>query len=156
MNERTHSPVNAILVAQRDHRGAGDLERLLATQFQLVLGLIVLAGASAVIIVGVAAIALPLRRPDLYKASPANVKFLGIPVLYIVGAAVDRHLRDSSRHLVPVPALVMNGNSADSWWIPAWLGGLIVVGAALYYIPRFIRARQGINIGFVYKELPPE
>ncbi len=38
------------------------------------------------VIVGVAAIALPSRRPDLYQASPANVKFLGIPVLYIVGA----------------------------------------------------------------------
>ena len=29
-------------------------------------------------------------------------------------------------------------------------------GALLYYVPRVIRARQGINIGFVYKELPPE
>lgn len=33
---------------------------------------------------------------------------------------------------------------------------LIVGGALLYYIPRFIRARRGINVSFVYKELPPE
>jgi hypothetical protein len=65
-----------------------------------VLGLIVLAGCLAVAIVGAAAIALPIRRPDLYRSSPANVKFLGIP--------------------------------------------------------KWIRARQGINVGFVYKELPPE
>jgi len=31
-----------------------------------------------------------------------------------------------------------------------------VGGALLYYVPKFIRARQGINVGFVYKELPPE
>ena len=50
----------------------------------------------------------------------------------------------------------MNGNPADWWWIPAWFAGLIVGGGLLYYVPKFIRARQGINVGFVYKELPPE
>jgi len=53
-------------------------------------------------------------------------------------------------------ALVENGNPANFWWIPAWFGGLIVGGALLCYIPKWIRARQGINVGFVYKELPPE
>ena len=37
-----------------------------------------------------------------------------------------------------------------------WLLGLIVGGGLLYYVPRLIRLKQGINIGFVYKELPPE
>jgi hypothetical protein len=50
----------------------------------------------------------------------------------------------------------MNGNRDDWWWIPAWLVGLIVAGMLLYYIPSAIRASQGINIKFVYKELPPE
>ena len=54
------------------------------------------------------------------------------------------------------PALVMQGNDANFWWIPAWFGGLIVAGSLLYYIPRYIRARRGINVSFVYKELPPE
>ena len=40
-------------------------------------------------------------------------------------------------------------------WIPAWFAGLIVAGALLYYVPRFIRARRGLNVSFVYKELPP-
>ena len=38
-----------------------------------------------------------------------------------------------------------------------------MIGAALFMvllqtviIPKWIRARQGINVGFVYKELPPE
>ena len=50
----------------------------------------------------------------------------------------------------------MQGNDANFWWIPAWFGGLIVAGSLLYYIPRYIRARRGINVSFVYKELPPE
>ena len=54
------------------------------------------------------------------------------------------------------PALVMSGSETNFWRIPACFVGLIVVGALLYYIPRYIRARRGINVSFVYKELPPE
>jgi amino acid transporter len=155
VNERTHSPVNAIIVTNVII-AALVIWSVIGNQFQLVLGLIVLAGALAVIIVGIAAIALPIRRPDLYQASPANVKFLGIPVLYIVGALSIAEFVFIIYISTQFPALVMAGNPSDAWWIWAWLGGLIVGGALLYYIPRFIRARQGVNIGFVYKELPPE
>ena len=121
-----------------------------------VLGLIVLAGCLAVVIVGVAAIALPLRRPGLCQSSPANVKFLGIPVLYIVAPLSIAEFVAFAIVSTQFPALVENGNTANFWWIPAWFGGLIVGGALLYYIPKWVRARQGINVGFVYKELPPE
>jgi hypothetical protein len=36
------------------------------------------------------------------------------------------------------------------------MGGIVVFGLVVYYVSRFIRARQGINIDLVYKELPPE
>jgi basic amino acid/polyamine antiporter, APA family len=155
INERTHSPVIAIIVTNVII-AALVVWSVLGNQFQLVLGLIVLAGALAVIIVGLAAIALPIRRPDLYQGSPANVKFLGIPVLWIVGPLSIAEFIFIIWISFQYPALVMAGNASDAWWIPAWLGGLIVVGALLYYVPRFIRAQQGVNIGFVYKELPPE
>jgi amino acid transporter len=155
VNERTHSPVNAIIVTNVII-AALVIWSVVGNQFQLVLGLIVLAGALAVIIVGLAAIALPMRRPDLYQASPANVKFLGIPVLYIVGTLSILEFIGIIAISFINPLSVMNGNRDDWWWIPAWLGGLIVGGVLLYYIPRFIRAQQGVNIGFVYKELPPE
>ena len=125
-------------------------------QFQLVLGLIVLAGCLAVIIVGLAAVALPTRRPDLYQSSPANVKFLGIPVLYIVGTLSILIFVGLIAVSFINPLSVMNGNRDDWWWIPAWLAGLIVGGCLLYYVPRLVRSSQGINIKFVYKELPPE
>jgi APA family basic amino acid/polyamine antiporter len=155
VNERTHSPVNAIIVANVII-AALVVWSVTSNVFQLVLGLIVLAGALAVIIVGIAAVALPLRRPDLYKGSPANVNFLGAPVLYIVGTLSILEFIGIIAISFINPLSVMNGNRADWWWIPAWLGGLIVGGALLYYIPRLIRAQQGINITFVYKELPPE
>jgi basic amino acid/polyamine antiporter, APA family len=155
VNERTHSPINAIILTNFII-AALVIWSVYGNQFQLVLGLIVLAGALAVIIVGVAAVMLPIRRPDLYQASPANVKFLGIPVLWIVGPLSIAEFLFIIWIAFQYPALVMTGNPADAWWIWAWLGGLIVGGALLYFVPLVIRARQGVNIGFVYKELPPE
>ena len=155
VNERTHSPVIAIVVVNVII-AALTIWSVYSGVFQLVLGLIVLAGCLGVVIVGAAAIALPLRRPELYRASPANVKFLGIPVLFIVAPLSIAIFVALAVVSTQYPALVMNGNSANFWWIPAWFGGLIVVGALLYYVPRFIRARRGINVSFVYKELPPE
>ena len=81
VNERTHSPVPAILLVM------GLVTAMLAwsvlsTDFFTWLALGVEAGVVCVIIVAIAAILFPSRRPDLYQASPANVKFLGFPVLY--------------------------------------------------------------------------
>jgi basic amino acid/polyamine antiporter, APA family len=155
VNERTHSPVRAIVVVNVIIAGL-TIWSVYSNVFQLVLGLIVLAGCLGVVIVDAAAIALPTRRPELYRASPANIKFLGIPVLYIVGTLSIAIFVAFAVISTQYPALVMNGNTANFWWIPAWFGGLIVAGGLLYYVPRFLRARRGINVSFVYKELPPE
>src|SRR5437667_1477521 len=85
VNERTRSPVTEILTANVII-ALVVIWSVYCQSFRLVLGMIVLAGALAVIIVGAAAIALPRRRPDLYQASPANLNWFGIPVLYITGA----------------------------------------------------------------------
>ena len=155
VNERTHSPVIAIITVNVIIAGL-TIWSVYSNVFQLVLGLIVLAGCLGVVIVAAAAIALPLRRPELYRASPANVKFLGIPVLFIVAPLSIIIFVALAVVSTQYPALVMNGHSGNFWWIPAWFAGLIVVGASLYYIPKVIRARRGINVSFVYKELPPE
>jgi len=155
VNERTHSPVPAIIVANV-------IIALLvvwsvySSQFQILLGFIVLCGVLAVIIVGVAAIAFPMRRPDLYKASPANISFLGIPVLYIVGVLSIIIFVFMGFISTQYPALVMAGDPNNAWWIPAFFIIVILLGAALYYVPKYIRAREGVDIDFVYKELPPE
>jgi basic amino acid/polyamine antiporter, APA family len=155
VNERTHSPVTAIIVVNVII-AALTIWSVFSNVFQLVLGLIVLAGCLGVVIVGAAAIALPLRRPDLYRASPANLKFLGVPVLWIVAVLSIGIFVALAVVSTQYPALVMNGHPGNFWWIPAWFAGLIAGGALLYYVPKFIRARRGVNVSFVYKELPPE
>jgi hypothetical protein len=53
------------------------------------------------------------------------------------------------------PALAI-GTPEHAWWVPAFIGGIVVVGLLLYYIPKMVRKSQGIDIDLVYKELPPE
>jgi hypothetical protein len=54
------------------------------------------------------------------------------------------------------PALALYGDSANAWWVPTFIGGIIVVGLVFYFGAKFIRRSQGIDIDLVYKELPPE
>jgi hypothetical protein len=57
---------------------------------------------------------------------------------------------------VTYPALVMMGNTDNIWWIPAFIGMIIVIGLVVYFGAKFIRRSQGVDIDLVYKELPPE
>jgi basic amino acid/polyamine antiporter, APA family len=155
VNERFHSPVAAILLVMT-------LVTLMlawsvtATTFQTLLALGVLAGVVCVAIVSVAAFAFPIRRPELYSSSPANMRFLGIPVLQIVAPlsfAVVAFLTWEAWHY---PALALSGNTGHRWQIPAFMGGIVVVGLLIYYIARAVRRSQGIDLDLVYQELPPD
>jgi hypothetical protein len=50
----------------------------------------------------------------------------------------------------------MSGDPSHVWWIPTFLASLIAIGLIIYYLPRYLRKRQGVIIDFVYQELPPE
>ena len=155
VNERTHSPVWAIWV-EMVIITAMLIWSIATTDFITWLTLGVLAGVVSVVIVAIAALAFPTRRPDLYQASPANVKFLGIPVLYIVAPLSILCMLFLLWCTVTYPALAMMGNTDNIWWIPAFMGMIVVVGLVVYFGAKFIRRSQGVDIDLVYKELPPE
>jgi amino acid transporter len=155
VNERTHSPVPAILLVMTLVT-AMLAWSILSTDFATWLALGVLAGVVCVIIVAVAAFMFPSRRADLYQASPANVNFMGIPVLRIVAPLAIVVMLFLTWLTIQYPALALYGNKDNLWWIPTFMGGIVVIGLVLFYLARFIRARQGVNIDLVYRELPPE
>ena len=154
VNERTHSPVPAILTVMVLIT-AMLVWSIMATTFQTWLALGVLAGVVCVWIVSVAAYVFPNRRPDLYKASPANVNFLGIPVLKIVAPLSFLVMSFLVYLTLKYPPLAIQ--TSDHWWyVPAFMGGVAAFGLAVYYVAKYVRRAQGINIDLVYKELPPE
>ena len=155
VNPRTHSPVPAILLVM------GLVTVMLAwsiasTDFATWLALGVLAGVVCVVIVGVAAFVFPDRRPDLYQASPANVSWGGVPVLKIVAPLSILVMLFLTYLTIRYPALALYGNSSNVWWIPAFMGGIVVIGLIVYYGARWIRRGQGVDVDLVYRELPPE
>jgi amino acid transporter len=154
VNERTHSPVWAILF-EMVLVTVMLIWSIISTTFGTWLALGVLAGVVCVVIVGFAAIAFPFRRPDLYQASPANWKVAGIPVLFIVAPLSIVVMCFLTWCTLAFPALAI-GTTANYWWVPAFMGMIVVVGLVVFYVSKFVRRRQGIDIDLVYKELPPE
>ena len=155
VNERTHSPVPAILLVMALVT-AMLAWSVLSTDFFTWLALGVEAGVVCVVIVGIAAILFPSRRPDLYQASPANIKFAGIPVLYIVAPLAILVMLFLVWLTVTYPALALAGNPDNLWQIPAFMGMIVVIGLVLYYGAKAVRSSQGVDVDLVYRELPPE
>ncbi|MEI7743261.1 MAG: APC family permease [Chloroflexota bacterium] len=154
VNERFHSPVAAILLVMAIVTGML-VWSIWSTDFNTWLALGVLAGVVCIVIVAIAALMFPTRRADLYQASPANVKLAGIPVLYIVAPLAIVVMAFLVYCVLAYPPLAL-GSPDNAWWVPAFLGMIVVVGLAVYFIARMVRRRQGIDIDLVYKELPPE
>jgi amino acid transporter len=155
VNERTHSPVPAILLVM------GIVTAMLAwsiwsTDFNTWLALGVLAGVVCVVIVAVAALAFPSRRPDLYQSSPANLRVAGIPVLYIVAPLAILVMAFLTWAVLTYPPLALGDIEKNVWWVPAFMGGIVIIGLLVYYGAKVIRRSQGIDIDLVYRELPPE
>ena len=154
VNERTHTPVPAIVTVMA-------LIVLMlwwsvqGTSFQTWLALGVLAGVVCVWVVAVAAFTFPNRRPDLYQASPANITWLGTPVLKIVAPLSFLVMAFLVYDTLKYPALAIQTTS-HWWYVPGFMGAVAIAGLSIFYLARAIRKSQGINIDLVYKELPPE
>jgi basic amino acid/polyamine antiporter, APA family len=154
VNERTHSPVPSILTVM----GLVTVMlvwSVLATTFETWLALGVLAGVVCVWIVCVAAFTFPERRPDLYQASPANIKWGGIPVLKIVAPLSFLVMAFLVYDVFKYPALAI-GTYSHWWYVPAFMGGTAAFGLLVYYVAKAVRRSQGIDVDLVYRELPPE
>jgi amino acid transporter len=155
VSERTHAPIPAIIVASIIVIGILAWS-VLSSSFATLLSMGVLAGVITILCVSVAAIAFPLRRPDLCRNSPANTRIAGIPLLPIAAVLSIAVMIGLAYLVLSYPQLGIA--TAQSGPLPGFIfmGALIVIGLAIFFIARFVRARQGINLDLIYKELPPE
>jgi len=155
VNERTRAPIPAIIVASIIVAGILAWS-VLSSSFFTLLSMGVLAGVITILCVSVSAIAFPFRRPDLFRNSPANTRIASIPLLPIVAVlsiAVMiglaylvlsyKQFGIATPQLGPLPGFI-------------FMGALIVIGLVIFFVARFVRARQGINLDLIYSELPPE
>lgn len=114
-----------------------------ATLIQLIaMGLVCLSG-----------VLVPWLRPQIYRGSSTQKRFLGIPVVSIAGAG-------GIATAVFVWILYFHYASdfgfTDSAKFFGVTGGTIVLSVIYYLGAKLIRARQGVNINLAYAEIPPE
>jgi amino acid transporter len=100
----------------------------------------------------IAVVVLPLRKPDLWAASPASkIKLFGVPVVLVAGVVTIALLIFCLYEWLSNDNYFVN--SHDSLY---YMGGMYVLAAAIYVGARIIRNRQGIDLGLINKEIPVE
>jgi amino acid transporter len=100
----------------------------------------------------IAVVILPLRKPDLWYASPASkVKLFGVPVVPVAGVVTIALL------VYNLYEWLSNGlygvNHRGSLY---YMGGMYVLAIVIYVGARIIRNRQGIDLSLINKEIPVE
>lgn len=101
---------------------------------------------------GLAAIVLPLRRPEMWRNSPASRVRLGpIPLVPVAAVAMVGFLGWALYKWLTDDLYALN--TSDSL---IYMGSLYVLALAVYGVARLVRARQGFNLRAVQAEIPAE
>jgi amino acid transporter len=100
-----------------------------------------------------AAIALPWRRPDIYRASPiAKYELFGrIPLVTAAGVIFGAFLGWCIYKWFFDPAYFVNNFDSKIYMLALYLLAL-----AIYVISRVVRRREGIDLGMVNSQIPVE
>jgi amino acid transporter len=105
----------------------------------------------AMILIGIAAVLLPYRRPDAWRASATTQRFLGIPVVAFAGGLVAIFLAGLFYVYMHYEGLGIDKGQFIR-------DAAIVLGAALltFFVARTARKRQGVDVDKLAAEIPPE
>lgn len=103
------------------------------------------------ILLGIAAVLLPYRRPEVWRASATTRRFLGVPIVALAGALTSLLLAGLFFIYMHYPEL---GIKKDHFFRDC----AIILGAALltFVIARTARKRQGVDVDKLATEIPPE
>jgi amino acid transporter len=95
---------------------------------------------------GISAMVLPFRRPDIYKLSPIQRDFLGLPVITWLGLLTTA----IGLFFVFFSGAEMNNASV------AILCGIILLMYLFHAISQKKAINEGIDVSKTYTEIPPE
>jgi len=151
VNDRYHTPIKSIILSAV----LGEILLILAI-YTTGISLVFANGAIlinlAFMLTGIAGILFPYRAPKIFEQSPGWVKRKvgGIPVVSMVGAFSTA---------VEIVLLYGGLSNAVIGGAPAsypFAAGIAISGVVLYYIAKWYRKRQGIDLSLVFRDLPPE
>jgi APA family basic amino acid/polyamine antiporter len=100
----------------------------------------------------IAVVILPWRKPDLWAASPASrLKLLGVPVIPAAGVITIGLIGYCLYEWLTRAAYGVNNNDSLLYMLAMYVLALVI-----YLIARYVRARQGIDLSLINKEIPVE
>lgn len=152
INERFHTPIKANIVA-----ALGALLFLIATAYNFLGAYVnsIVGWTSVYLIVMLTCTLFPYLKKQLFESfpSPANKKFGGVPVMSIAGFFGTIAILIVFYFLYNSPVV---GISAGSLIGTAVVILVYILGIGLYYGAKLFRGRQGIDLSYVFKQIPPE
>lgn len=103
------------------------------------------------ILLGISALLLPYRRPDVWRASASTRRFLGVPIVALAGALTALLLSGMFFIYMHYPELGIDKGHF-------FRDCAIILGAALltFFVARWARLRQGVDVDKLATEIPPE
>jgi APA family basic amino acid/polyamine antiporter len=152
VGERTHAPWVAALVITAI--SAVLLALYVFTSFFTIVVNYIVIFSIAFWIASFAAILLPYRRPELFNQAPEAVRrrVAGIPVISLLGVG----------NLILFTLILIASFDTPAFSGPtsgraiAFVVGIYVVGAILYFVSRSVQRQRGVDLDLLYKEIPPE
>jgi len=164
VNERTHTPINALVVM-----GLGSIAALFFytrpdSPFKTLVG--IFGFILSFVVTSIAAVVMPYRLKDVFEASPVNWRIGKTPVMSIVGVlsvvtcvfmAWD-YLKDPLSGLSATPkheggGIFLHSRSFDMFLLNILI---FVSGLVIYLVARAMRRRQGVDLDSTFKEIPIE
>jgi amino acid transporter len=146
VSAKYHVPIPAILLS-----GIGGIFVVLLYQYvyglviELTISIVISTIIFSFIMVSITAIILPWRRKEIYETSPIQYKFLGFPVISLLGI-VD---------FLGYSYVSVSAFGEFDWGSYEFFIVLFCLGIIGYYISRAYRKRQKIDLDLTFREIPP-
>jgi APA family basic amino acid/polyamine antiporter len=103
------------------------------------------------ILLGISAVLLPYRRPEIWRSSATTQRFLGVPVVAIAGGLTAVLLSGLFFVYMHYPDL---GIDRGHFFRDC---GIVLAAALLtFFVARTARSRQGVDVDKLAAEIPPE
>ncbi|HLA98496.1 MAG TPA: APC family permease [Anaerolineales bacterium] len=151
VDEKRHTPVNAHLAYFLGAIPVILVYNLWGSWTALTLG-VTFACGYVFVLSSLAAALLPYRAKEIYEASPgAKYKLGDIPWVTILGALGFILGGAMVLMFMFYPALGLTSTLAYTV-----VFGVLIVSALMYYIAKYVQKQRGIDVGFAFKEIPPE
>jgi len=151
VSPRTHAPNYAIGLVVILSIGVLGWAVTNGEDFFSVLVEAVLVQLIAMILIGVAAVLLPYRRPDAWRSSATTRRWLGIPIITLAGGLVAVLLA-----AVFYVYMHYEGLGIDRGHFVRDAALVLVAALLTFFVARAARLRQGVDVDKLAAEIPPE